>query len=282
MSRGLVLGRGGVRILTSSRGASSEIASVSITGSAACAQQPHVTQVGGHVASPRSRCSYLEHGSAITRLETPDALNISNATMTRWMDRSTGGDCTIRRGRSRQAGRERTMARSSERRGSLDGPRSWPLVRSTGRPATLPRGAASLRAVVLGLFSECLKFRESNIELGLQLGHAFELHGRFAAHLLDIVHQREHDFRREPRCPGCAAWAALATRPAWTSRPSFPACAVCGLLRHGLIGSFLLRGGTNQSVWDNPEYIWAHMTKSKRNRTPRGSQATGSRSQPEP
>ena len=136
------------------------------------------------------------------------------------------------------------MARSSERRGSLDGTR--PLVRSTGRPAAVPLGAASLRAVVLGLFSECLKFRESNIELGLQLGHAFELHGRFAAHLLDILHQRVQDFRRDPRCSGCAAWAALATRPAWTNLPSFSACAVCGLLRHGLIRSFYFAG--NKSI----------------------------------
>ena len=61
-------------------GTSGELVKGNMTGSAACAQQPQVTQVGGH--APWLPADSLEpQGSALARLVTPEALIISNATM---------------------------------------------------------------------------------------------------------------------------------------------------------------------------------------------------------
>ena len=62
-------------------GVCSEQVTATTTGSAACAQQPHVTHVGGHVASPCSGCSKPAHGSPMVTAEKPEALNTNKATM---------------------------------------------------------------------------------------------------------------------------------------------------------------------------------------------------------
>jgi hypothetical protein len=53
----------------------------SATDSAARTQHPHVTQVGGQAVSFPPDGSLTVQGSALTRLTTPEALNVSNATM---------------------------------------------------------------------------------------------------------------------------------------------------------------------------------------------------------
>ena len=69
-------------------GVSGEFVTEAITGSAARAQQPHVTHVGGQAPSSRPGCSKLVHGSAMTSPETPEALKVS-ATMTARAKRRT-------------------------------------------------------------------------------------------------------------------------------------------------------------------------------------------------
>jgi hypothetical protein len=65
-----------------------------MTGSAACAQQPHVTHVGGQARSSRLVGLALVHGSAMTRLDSPDALNASNATINTRAKRRTTSQCS--------------------------------------------------------------------------------------------------------------------------------------------------------------------------------------------
>ena len=67
-------------------GNSNTAATVKPAGSAACAQQPQVTQVGGQDASspPASSplaSSYVPHGSGTIRAIAPEALNVSSVTM---------------------------------------------------------------------------------------------------------------------------------------------------------------------------------------------------------
>lgn len=68
---------------------SAELATGSATGSAACAQQPQVTQVGGHDRSSRPGSSYVVHGSAWIKADMPDALNVSKPTMIARASRGT-------------------------------------------------------------------------------------------------------------------------------------------------------------------------------------------------
>jgi hypothetical protein len=58
-----------------------ELAMTTVAGSTAWAQQPHVTQVGGHVPSARPDCSSPVQGSDSSKLDTPEALNVNNPTM---------------------------------------------------------------------------------------------------------------------------------------------------------------------------------------------------------
>ena len=51
------------------------------TGSTACAQQPQVTQVGGHVPSSSAACSRPLQGSRTASAERPDALMVRSDTM---------------------------------------------------------------------------------------------------------------------------------------------------------------------------------------------------------
>jgi len=60
---------------------SSELIATSPTGSAARAQHSHVTQVGAQAVSFLPAGSLTVQGSALTTLTTPEALNVSNATM---------------------------------------------------------------------------------------------------------------------------------------------------------------------------------------------------------
>ena len=57
MSRGLVFARRGMRGLRSATDASNEPVTGITAASTACAQQPHVTQVGGHAESSFPGCS---------------------------------------------------------------------------------------------------------------------------------------------------------------------------------------------------------------------------------
>jgi hypothetical protein len=81
MSCGSAFGRRGKGEIVSAMRPSGEIAKTSIAGSAAWAQQPQVTQVGGHAPSLRPASSKPVHGSDRIRLEIPDALSMSNPTM---------------------------------------------------------------------------------------------------------------------------------------------------------------------------------------------------------
>jgi hypothetical protein len=72
-------------------GVCSEAVAATTTGSAACTQQPHVTHVGGHVASPRPGCSKPAHGSPMSTAERPVALNANKATMMARLNRRTEG-----------------------------------------------------------------------------------------------------------------------------------------------------------------------------------------------
>lgn len=66
-----------------------ETATNTATPSTACAQQPQVTQVGGQAESLCPGGSLPVHGSAIIRLERPDALRVSVATMNARTSRRT-------------------------------------------------------------------------------------------------------------------------------------------------------------------------------------------------
>ena len=72
-------------------GTSFEMTTGRTTGSAAWAQQPHVTQIGGQSPSSRPGCSEPVQGSPTTDLETPEALKVSNATMSASKNRRTQG-----------------------------------------------------------------------------------------------------------------------------------------------------------------------------------------------
>jgi hypothetical protein len=70
-------------------GSSGEFVTDRTTGSAACAQHPHVTQVGAHVSSSRLPCSKLVQGSPATSVATPEAVNDNSATTTASANRRT-------------------------------------------------------------------------------------------------------------------------------------------------------------------------------------------------
>ena len=91
MSRGLVFGSWGRAGSISLTGMSGELIAVSATGSAARAQHPHVTQAGGQLLSSLPAGSLAVQGSALTRLTTPEALNVSSATMIERANRRTTG-----------------------------------------------------------------------------------------------------------------------------------------------------------------------------------------------
>ena len=59
----------------------SDVAIGKAVGSAACTQQPHVTQVGEHVPCSVPCCSYPVHGSPTITAGSPDALIISKETV---------------------------------------------------------------------------------------------------------------------------------------------------------------------------------------------------------
>ena len=80
MSRGLVFGSSGRTGSMALIGMSGELIAGSATGSAALAQHPHVTHAGGQLLSLLPAGSLAVHGSALTRLTTPEALNVSSAT----------------------------------------------------------------------------------------------------------------------------------------------------------------------------------------------------------
>ena len=89
MSRGLVFGNWGRAATMSLMGFAGEVIATSVSVSAAWAQQPHVTQVGGQALSLLPAGSLVVQGSARTRLTTPDALNVSNETMMARANRRT-------------------------------------------------------------------------------------------------------------------------------------------------------------------------------------------------
>jgi len=70
-------------------GMSGDLIAASATGSAARAQHPQVTQAGGQLLSLLPAGSLAVQGSALTRLTTPEALNVSNATMMARANRRT-------------------------------------------------------------------------------------------------------------------------------------------------------------------------------------------------
>lgn len=74
-------------------GTSGELVAASATGSAARAQHPHVTQAGGQSLSLLPAGSLTVHGSALTRLTKPEALNVSTATMMARANRRTMNKC---------------------------------------------------------------------------------------------------------------------------------------------------------------------------------------------
>lgn len=59
---------------------SDETAIASTTGSAACAQQPQLAQVGGQLPSALPWASELRHGSPMIIVDAPDALSVNTAT----------------------------------------------------------------------------------------------------------------------------------------------------------------------------------------------------------
>jgi len=93
MSRGLVLGKSGRAGSMALTGMSGELIAASAIGSAARAQHPHVTQAGGQLLSLPAG-SLAVHGSALTRLTTPEALNVSSATMIARANRRTTNKCS--------------------------------------------------------------------------------------------------------------------------------------------------------------------------------------------
>lgn len=70
---------------------SGELDTATATGSAAWAQHPHVTQVGGQApsSSPWPVSSKPVHGSPAITIDTPDALRVSNPTMMAKANRRT-------------------------------------------------------------------------------------------------------------------------------------------------------------------------------------------------
>ena len=91
------------------------------------------------------------------------------------------------------------------------------------------------------MFLESLKFRESDIELGLQLGDTLELHRRVRLHLLKFVRQRLENFRGHTGRSDCAALTTCATFTPFATCAAFTPWAggsFCstlagrGLLRH--------------------------------------------------
>ena len=105
-----------------------------------------------------------------------------------------------------------------------------------GRPgARFSWRLASLGSLVLRrLLLDSVKFRESDIELGLQLGDTLELHGRVRPHLLNFVRQRLEDFRSHTGRSDCAALTAFATFTAFAGGSLCSTLAGCGLPRHAL------------------------------------------------
>jgi len=73
-----------------------ELIATSAPGSAARAQHPHVTQLGGQALSFLPAGSFAVQGSALTRLTTPEALTVSNATMMARANRRTTVKCSTR------------------------------------------------------------------------------------------------------------------------------------------------------------------------------------------
>jgi len=71
-------------------GRSGDVVTGNMTGSAACAQQPQVTQVGGHAPWLPEDSSDAQ-GSAVAKLVRPAVLIVSNATTTARTKRRTDG-----------------------------------------------------------------------------------------------------------------------------------------------------------------------------------------------
>ena len=94
MSRGLVFGDSGRAGSMALTGISGELIAASATGSAARAQHPHVTQAGGQLLSLLPAGSLAVQGSALTRPTTPEALNVSSATMIARANRRTTEKCS--------------------------------------------------------------------------------------------------------------------------------------------------------------------------------------------
>src|SRR3989304_10464771 len=95
MSRGSVFGNSGRVGTTSLMGLSGQLSATSVTASAPWAQHPHVTHVGGQALSFLPAGSAAVQGSALTRLTTPDALNVSSETMMARTKRRTQAKCSI-------------------------------------------------------------------------------------------------------------------------------------------------------------------------------------------
>ena len=89
MSRGLDFDKRGNAGVMPVTGTSGEFVTTSKAGSAAWAQQPQVTHVGWQTLSLRAGSSEPQ-GSGTTKLDTPEALIDSNATMTARANRRTG------------------------------------------------------------------------------------------------------------------------------------------------------------------------------------------------
>jgi len=96
MSRGLIFGNSGRACSMALTGISGELVAASATGSAARAQHPHVTQAGGQLLSLLPAGSFAVQGSALTKLTTPEALNVRSATMNARANRRTGSKCITR------------------------------------------------------------------------------------------------------------------------------------------------------------------------------------------
>jgi hypothetical protein len=114
-------------------GVSGEAVTTSVTGSTACAQQPHVTHMGGQVPSSGATGLAAVHGSGTRRLDTPDALTASTATTTASTNRNTAVHFMTRRDLPRRA---------LARQGSLSVEASV-LPLATGAASLLRTGPAS-------------------------------------------------------------------------------------------------------------------------------------------
>ena len=100
MSRGSLFGNWGMAGTMSLTGQSGEVIGTSVSVSAAWAQHPHVTHVGGQALSFLPAGSAAVQGSALTRLTTPDALNVSSETMMARTKRRTQAKCSIQAARA--------------------------------------------------------------------------------------------------------------------------------------------------------------------------------------